>query len=178
MASSSKSGRPDPALIVVGRIVAPHGIRGEIRLRPETDFPGRFATLRRARLIHGGRTTEVQIEAARAHRDGLILALRGIDGRDAARALRGALLAVPRSELVPLAEGSFYLFEIIGLRVCTDDGRALGVVDEVLRGPAHDVYVVRDGGRRVLVPAVRQIVRTVDRERGEMVVSLPAGLEE
>jgi 16S rRNA processing protein RimM len=158
--------------------VAPHGLRGEVRLRPETDFPDRFAALRRAYLIHDGRTARVRIGGARAHRGGLIVAIGGVEGRGGAEALRGAALAVPRADLAPLAEGSFYVFEVIGLRVRTEDGRMLGVVDEVMRGAAHDVYAVRDGARRVLVPAVSQIVRSIDRKRGEMVVSLPAGLEE
>ena len=180
MASSSRSGRvrPAPDLITIGRIVAPHGIRGEVRVRLETDFPERFVKLRRAYLVREGRAEEVDIGSVRPHRDGLLVVLRGVGDRTAAEQLRGAQIAVPRADLVPLAADSFYVFEILGMRVRTDDGRDIGVIDEVMRGPANDVYVVRSGEREILVPAVRQIVRAINRDAGEITVALPAGLEE
>lgn len=194
MASSSRSARPspppaggDPAqrrapgdadLITVGRIVAPHGLRGEVRLRLETDFPERFAGLRRAHLVRDGAAEEIAIDAVRPHREGLLVTIRGVVDRTGAERLRDAHIAVPRADLVPLSGDSFYVFEIIGLRVRTEDGRHLGTVDEVMRGPANDVYVVRGAGREILIPAIRQIVRVVDRRAGEILVTLPAGLEE
>ncbi len=194
MESSSRSERDRPApdrgasvprrstdaadLITIGRIVAPHGIRGELRVRPETDFPERFVHLRRAFLVRDGRTEEVEISAVRPHRDGLLVVLGGVSDRTTAEHLRGAQIAVPRADLVPLAADTFYVFEIIGMRVRTDDGRDLGIVDEVMRGPANDVYVVRSKGRETLVPAVRQFVRAINRDAREITVVLPAGLEE
>jgi 16S rRNA processing protein RimM len=158
--------------------VAPHGIRGEVRLRLETDFPARFGGLRRAYLVRDGKAEEVILEAARPHRDGLLVSIRGVADRTSAEGWRDAAIAVPRADLVPLSHDSFYVFEIIGMRVRTDDGRDLGTVDEVMRGPANDVYVVRGGKREILVPAVRQVVREVDRRAGVILVTLPAGLEE
>ncbi|MDR7533924.1 MAG: ribosome maturation factor RimM [Armatimonadota bacterium] len=185
MGSSSRSarGRPagappaPPAWIVVGRIVRPHGVRGEVRVRPETDFPERLAGRRRVHLRREGALSPVEITGVRPHGAALLVTLRGVDSLEAAERLRGAELVVARRTLPRLGPNEFYLFEIIGLRARTEDGRLLGVVAEVVRGPAHDVYVVRGEAGEVLVPALREVVRQVDRAAGELVVRLPAGLE-
>lgn len=185
MASSSRSARRSPTsagvdlgLITIGRIVAPHGIRGEVRVRFETDFPERFSGLRRAYLVRDGKAEEITLEATRPHREGLLVSIGGVADRTSAEGLRDAAIAVPRADVVPLSDDSFYVFEIVGMRVQTDGGRDLGTVAEVMRGPANDVYVVRGGAREILVPAVRQVVREVDRRARIILVTLPAGLEE
>jgi 16S rRNA processing protein RimM len=103
--------------------------------------------------------------------------ISGVTTLDAAEGLRGAEVAVPRAAAMPLGPDRYYIFEIIGLRVRTEEGRTLGVVAEVIQGPANDIYVVRDDNREILVPALREVVRVVDRTAGEMVVALPPGLE-
>ena len=183
MGSSSRSAKGStlPAaadLITVGRIVAPHGVRGEVRVRLETDFPERFEALRQAFLVQAGRVEAIQITGRRPHRGGMLMTLEGIDTLDAAARLRGAAIAVSRSEAVPLGPGRYYLFEIVGLRVRTVDGRSLGVVAEVLQGPANNVYVVRGDGGEILIPALRDVVRLIDLAANEMVVVVPSGLEE
>ncbi len=164
-------------LITIGRIVAPHGLRGEVRVRLETDFPDRFDALRDIYLVRDGRVEAATIAGCRPHRGGLLLTLDRVGDLPGAERLRGAEIAVPREAAVPLPAGTFYVFEIIGLRVAAEDGRPLGVIAEVLRAPAHDVYVTRGPGGEVLIPALRDIVRRVDRETGEMVVALPSTLE-
>jgi 16S rRNA processing protein RimM len=152
-------------------------VRGEVRVRLETDFPDRFDALRGIYLIRDGRVEAATITGRRPHRGGLLLTLDGVGDLPASERLRGAEIAVPREAAVPLPDGTFYVFEIIGLRVVTAEGRPLGVITEVLRAPAHDVYVTTGPGGEVLIPALRDIVRRVDRATGEMVVALPPGLE-
>ncbi|MBI3997756.1 MAG: 16S rRNA processing protein RimM [Armatimonadetes bacterium] len=163
--------------MTVGVIVAPHGVRGEVRVRPETDFPERFAQMRTACLVQGEQVTRVEIASARPHGDAVLMRLGGVTDRTGAEALRGASLAISRDEVMPLPPDQYYLFDLVGLRVRTQDGRALGTVAAVMRGPAHDVYVVRDGSHEVLLPAIRQVIRRIDLQAGEMTVTLPAGLE-
>lgn len=180
LSSRSARARPAPApesLVTVARVVRPHGLRGEVRARLETDFPDRFQGLREAYLVRAGRADPVEITGARRHGDGVLLTIRGIEDPAAAGRLRGAAIAVPREAAVGLDPGQFYVFEIIGLRVRAEDGGVLGTVVEVRRGPAHDVYVVRDEDGEVLLPAIREVVHAVDVAAGEMVVALPAGLE-
>jgi 16S rRNA processing protein RimM len=168
---------PDAAgLITVGRVVGPHGLRGEVRVRLETDFPERFAARRAAFLVREDRVEAIAITAARPHRAGMLVAIAGVTDVTAAEQLRGAAIAVPRASLAPLDADSFYVFELIGLRAWTTDGEDLGVIGAVMRGPAHDLYVVRGRGGELLLPAVRQIVRRVDLAAGVMTVELPAGL--
>jgi 16S rRNA processing protein RimM len=179
MASSSRSGSPEPTagdLVTIGRITAPHGLRGEVRVHPETDFPDRFAQVRTAFVVQGGRATPVVVSGSRPHGAAILVTLEGVADVDAARRLRGAAIAVPRGATVPLGPDTYYVHDLLGMRVESTDGRALGVIDEIMRGPAHDVYVVRGGAGEVLVPAVREMVRRVDAAARCVVVDLPEGL--
>jgi 16S rRNA processing protein RimM len=147
-----------------------------VRVQLETDFPQRFAQMRRAFLVRDGRVEELTIINARPHARGVLLTIAGVDGPEAAGHLRGAEIAVPREAAVTLPADTYYIFEIVGLRVKTSGGVILGTVVEVMRGAAHDVYVVRGAAGDVLIPALREIVRRIDRSEGEMVVELPEGL--
>jgi len=172
------SGRVPPARLIIGRITRPHGVRGEVKVRPETDFPQRFGRLRRVLLLdeRKGEARPAGVEAVRRQGGVVLLKLAGVDDLEAARALQGWALAVPWEERVPPPAGSYYLAEVVGLRVRTPSGEALGRVTEVLRTAAHDVYRVAGEAGEVLIPATREVVRAVDLKRGEMVVVLPAGL--
>jgi 16S rRNA processing protein RimM len=177
--SFAKDSDPAPAagLITIGRVVGTHGLRGEVRVRLETDFPQRFDGLREAYLVRGGRTETITIGGTRPHRGGVLMVIHGIDDMAAARQLCGADIAVPREAAVRLGADEYYVFEIIGLRVRAVDGRLLGTVTQVMRTPANDVYVVEGPDGELLVPALRDVVRRVDRAGQEMTVALPPGLE-
>lgn len=148
-----------------------------MRASIETDFPRRFETLRHAYLVQEGVATPVELSGSRLVAGGVLLTFRGVEDVVAAGRLRGAEVAVGRGDLVPLEEGSYYVFEIIGMRVRTEAGRELGTVSEVVRAPANDVYVVSGEAGELLLPATREVVRSVDREAREMRVILPPGLE-
>lgn len=164
---------PPPDPITVARIVAAHGIRGEVSAYPETDFPER---LRAGREVYVAGVAAARWSRIAAVRTGkppkLLLRLDGVDDRDAAEALRGAELQVAAADLPPLPEGRYYLHQIVGLRVLTEDGRELGKVDDVLQNAANDVYVVG----QYLIPALREVVREVDLAGGRMVVRPLPGL--
>ncbi|MDQ7850295.1 MAG: ribosome maturation factor RimM [Armatimonadota bacterium] len=172
------AGTAPPTRLIIGRITRPHGVRGEVKVRPETDFPQRFARLRRVLLLDQREATarEAAVEAVRHQGEVVLLKLAGVDDLEAARALQGWAVAVPWEERVPLPQDSYYLVEVLGLRVRTPSGEVLGTVTEVLRTAAHDVYRVAGEAGEVFVPATREVVRAVDLERGEMVVVLPEGL--
>lgn len=169
--------------IAVAEVTAPHGLRGEVRALPLTDFPGRFKPPLRLRARKGQEVATLEVERARPHKGFVVIKFAGVDSIDDAEKLRGAILEVPRSEVVPLEPGRYYFHEIEGLDVVTTDGRYLGKVTRVIRGVANDVYEVerrargRRRGRIVLVPAVREFVKNIDLERGEMTVALIPGLE-
>ncbi|MFS8525234.1 MAG: ribosome maturation factor RimM [Limnochordales bacterium] len=165
--------------VSIGEVTAPHGVRGEVRVWPRTDFPERFQRLERVFVRRPGRVPqELAVERARFHKGFVIVKLEGVDTRDDAETLRGALLQVPGDQVVPLPEDHYYVFQIVGLEVVDEDGRELGVVKEVLFTGANDVYVVeRADGSELLLPAVKDVVLRVDVDAGRMVVRLLPGLE-
>lgn len=171
--SASRHPEPRPGFVAVGFVRAPFGLRGELAVEVLTDFPERFQP--DARLYAGG--AQYQVYSTRAHRGGLLVELRGLQSRAQAERLRGLLLEVPEDELVPLEEGRYYRFQIVGIEVFDRDGRPLGRVAEVIETGANDVYVVRDAEGDLLVPAIDSVVLQVDVAAARMVVDLPEGLE-
>ena len=155
--------------ITIGKAGAPHGIHGELRIQPLTDFAGRFDNL--GAVMVGDEL--LQVESVRHHKQFLLMKFREYPAREDAMRLTGKLLTVDRSEAAPLAEGEFYAFDIVGLEVFGRDGERLGVVENVLRTGSNDVYSVRDGGgRERLVPALKSVVKEIDVAGGRMVVDL------
>jgi 16S rRNA processing protein RimM len=162
----------DPETAVsIGRITSTHGIRGEVRVVPLTDFPERFDT--GAHVWLDGAPHRVRRSRQQAKE--LIVSLEGIDDRDAAEAVRGKELMAPAP--TPLDEGVFYQHDIVGLRAVTSQGEVLGRVAEVLSTGSNDVYVVQGDRGELLLPALDDVVREVDLASGRIVVDLLEGLE-
>lgn len=167
--------REEPRFLAIGRIVKPHGVRGEIVVHIITDFPERFEALREV-YIGEGVPRRVQVERARFHRGRVVLKLRGYEDRTAAEKLRGEFLMIPAEEAMPLGPDEYYEHQIIGLQVWTTGGAYLGEVTEILRTGANDVYVVRSAEREILLPAIGEVIREVDLEGERMLVELIEGL--
>ena len=158
-------------LIAIGKIVAPHGVRGDVRVMPLTDFPDRFLTMKEVLV---GDTRLLPIEEVKFHKQFILLKFRGINDRDAVNALRGQLLNVRREDLVPLAEGDFYVFDLIGMKVFTPADELLGTISDVIETGSNDVYVVeRPENRPLLVPALKKVVTTIDVAAKIMVIRRP-----
>jgi 16S rRNA processing protein RimM len=170
---------PEPRYVVVGRILRPHGIRGELRVGVITDYPERLGQQACFYLAPPDSPEEVQrypVERLRWHGDALLLKLGGCDDRNAADELRGMLVQIPIEAAVPLEEGEYYHFQLVGVRVETESGEWLGQVVEVLATGANDVYVVRGPWGEVLLPAVDDVVCELDLELRRMVVHLLPGM--
>jgi 16S rRNA processing protein RimM len=176
--------RPD--WIEVGRVSRPHGVRGEVRIVPDSDNPERFAEgsvvyarPARARLagVGSAERTPLTIAAVRGEPGFPIVALAGVDGREAAEGLRGSILEVPGDELPVLTEDEFYPFDLVGLAVKDTQGVAVGRVKGVIDSPAHPVLEVGlVSGEEVLVPFVMAAVPAVVIGQGYLVVE-PGFLE-
>jgi len=124
-----KSRRLNPKYVTVGKILAPHGIRGEVKVEIMTEFPERF--MKRPRLYLGKSAKPVQVDSARFFKRFVLLKLEGYPDRNSVEGLRGELLRIPVEETMPLEEGEYYLYQMLGLQVVTDDGRELGEITEV-----------------------------------------------
>jgi 16S rRNA processing protein RimM len=146
--------------MLIGRVAAPFGVRGEVKVDLQTDFPERFKRLRRVYL--GDERREVCVERARMHGGQVLLRLEGIDTPEGVRALGRSELYVPRSEARQLPEGHFYLEDAIGLEVRTTQGELLGQVTDVIVTGSNEVFVVRGNGREVLIPVIKDAVETLD----------------
>ncbi len=159
--------------IVTGRIVGPFGIRGEVKVVPTTDFPDRFAAGAEVTLsLAEGRKT-FRIQRSRFHRTGFLLKFEGVETRNDAERLRNVNIVIDEAELRELGPDQFYIFEIVGLRVVTEDGREQGIVTEVLQGGANDVYVTSTG---LCIPALKTVIVRVDLERRLMTIRPMPGM--
>jgi 16S rRNA processing protein RimM len=170
---------PEPRYLAVGRILRPHGIRGELRVEVITGSPewlDQHAHFFLASPDHPEAVRCYPVEKMRWHRGGLLLKLGGCDDRNSADELRGMLVQIPIEEAVPLEEGEYYHFQLLGVRVETEDGEWLGQVVQVLETGAHDVYVVRGSRGEILLPAVDEVVLELDLDSKRMVVHLLPGM--
>ncbi|MCL6559639.1 MAG: ribosome maturation factor RimM [Firmicutes bacterium] len=163
-------------LITIGKIVNTQGHRGAVRVLPLTDFPERFAAMDRIRVTLKDGKKEFRIEPAQPYKKFIIMKFKEIPDMNAAETLKGGILQVPREELVALPEGNYYIFDIVGLTVYDSLGGRLGEVTDVLQTGSNDVYVVETGGKPLLVPALKQVVKEIDPAGRRMVVDLPEGL--
>lgn len=166
----SMAQQEEPWDLVIGRVVAPFGTKGELRLRAETDFPERFHQLSLVCLELRNREERLaRVVGVRLTSKGILVKFEGCCDRSQAEKLRGAWVKIRKSMAAPLPEGAYWVHEIIGVRVFSEEGRDLGEITEVLRTPANDVYVTA----AAMIPALRQVVREIDLEQRRMTVSLP-----
>jgi len=162
--------------IVIGKILKTQGNRGAVRVLPLTDFPERFKELEKINVsIKGGRLI-MDIEEAMPHQKYIVVKFKDINDMNAAEAIKGGVLEITRAQLTPLPEGSYYIFDIVGLSVYGSGGERFGEITEVLQTGANDVYIVDTGGKPLLIPALRQVVKEIDLTGRRMVVDLPEGL--
>lgn len=158
--------------LLVGRIVKAHGIKGEVALEVFSDVPGRFAP--GARLHAGER--DLTVATSREHQGRMLVRFEGVADRTTAEDLRNLELSVDASASPELEEGSYYTHQLIGCAVRDRAGNALGEIARIEEGKANDVWVVSDGAREVLVPAVRAIVAEIDIAGRTVTLDPPDGL--
>lgn len=160
--------------IVVGKVVAPFGVRGEVKVVILTEFPDRLSKGNTVTLRYpDGKFVQTAINASRPNKGGLLISFEGPKTRMEARELKDAEIVIDRGDVKKLPKDQFYLFELVGLNVVTDDGRELGVVEEVLQGGANDVYVTSD---QICIPAIKQVVKSIDVKTGKIVIHPIPGL--
>ena len=161
------------APVIVGRIRSAWGLRGDVSVEVLSDAPHRFAPGSVLRL----KGEPARVEYSRKGKRGLLVKLDTVNDRTQAEALRGADLTVLPEQVEALPEGIYYHFQILDLRVETEEGEQLGVVSEIIITGGNDVYVVhKDGRRDILIPALPDVVLDVDMDTGVMTVSLLDGL--
>ena len=170
----------NPEYLLLGEVLRPHGVRGELRIRLMTDYPERIAKLPTVYLADNPEPRKVKpysVQGMRMNGEFGLLKLREIEDRDAADRLRGLFLLIDLPHAVPLEEGEFYLYQLIGLKAQTEDGEPLGTLTEVLETGANDVYVVESPRYgEILIPVIDGTILKTDIAAGILTVHLPEGL--
>ncbi|NWG18238.1 MAG: 16S rRNA processing protein RimM [Chloroflexi bacterium] len=169
-----------PPYLLLGEILRPHGVAGELKVRVLTAYPERVPSLK---TVYIGRdpespqAVEYGVQGVRFHQSYLLLKLRGVDDRNRAELLREMFVMVSLDNAVPLEEGEVYLFQLIGLTVRTTDGKEIGEIVEVLETGANDVYIVDSPQYgEVLLPATAETVIETDLASRFVIMKLPEGL--
>jgi len=162
----------------IGKIVNTVGIGGEIKVFPTTDDVRRFDLLDEICILINGEMRIKKLIKRRYHKNLVMLKLEGVEDVDSAEKLRGGVIVVDRSDALPLDDNEYYISDLIGTAVETDDGRLLGLIKDVLVTGANDVYIVkREGAKDLLIPAISKCILNVDIEKKHMLVHLLEGLE-
>lgn len=166
-------------LIEVGRIVKPQGVNGELRVLHFTSHPEDLSFYRTFVICNENNHTETyRVQHCRVIAGSFILKLKGIEDRSGADQLRNHSLFVSREQLPDLERGEYFISDLIGVEVITDEGERLGVLTDVLELSPHDVYQIQEGDQELLIPAVSEVILEVKLEERRMTVRLLEGLRD
>jgi 16S rRNA processing protein RimM len=164
-------------MVLIGKVQATHGIRGQLRVVPFAGDASSISALEKVALKSpAGTLEEFPVVSAKAHGKRVLLTLKPFDNINQVLHLVGREIYAERAALPALPEDEFYWTDLIGLTVVTEEGETLGELAEIIETGSNDVYAVRKDGREVLIPALSDVVLAVDLNAGRMTVSLPEGL--
>jgi len=173
LSSNSDSGN---RRIAIGKIVGTHGLKGGARVYSWAESFDSFGKGAQLTAASPAGDIELTVQSAAPHKKGLLITFKEVGHIDTLEPLVGSELFVYRSDLPDPEDGSYYWMDIIGLRVMTVDGVSLGKVVSIFPTGSNDVYVVKDGKKEILVPALASVLKEIDLSQGIMVVDLPEGL--
>lgn len=161
----------------VGVISSTHGVRGEVKVFPTTDDATRFKKLKQVYLDTGKEQMLLEIQGVKFFKQFVILKFKGIDNINDIEKYKGRSLFVERKDAVPLEEDEYYIADMLGMSVYTEDGARFGTLKDVMETGANDVYIIdSDDHGEILVPAIKQCILSVDVEAERMVIHLMDGL--
>lgn len=173
----------------VGVISSTHGIKGEVKVYPTTDEPKRFSKLKKVYVefckkgLRGNSTSELielEISSVRYFKQFVIVKFKGIDDINDVEKYKGMDLYVTREEAIPLEENEYYIADLIGLKVISDEDREVGILIDVLQTGANDVYEVKAneefGEKELLLPAIKECIKDINIDEGIMRVQIMEGL--
>ena len=161
----------------VGIITQTHGIRGEVKVFPTTDDVSRFKKLKEVIMDNGRERLNLEIEGVKFFKQYAILKFKGYDSINDIERYKSAKLYIKREQAVKLKKDEYFIADLIGMEVVTENGEYFGEMKDVLTTGANDVYIVtREDGTEVLLPAIKQCVKSVDLEQGRITVHIMDGL--
>ena len=164
-------------LLLAGKVERPHGLDGRLRVRSYLESEKSF--LRSGTIFlkpRSGGTRAFTVSSIRPHKNTFLLTLKGLDTLTEAEEYKGATLFIKRDTLVREDKNEYYWVELIGLKVYLETGEYMGTIHRIVQTGANDVYVVRDGEKEVLIPAIHDVVKEVDLDDGTMIIAEMEGL--
>ena len=174
MRSSNKEFRSEKGLVLLGKVLAPHGLKGFVKVESYAEADDIFRTLKQLLLEPpGGVARSVSVEEIGTGQRCVLLKFKGIDSLQQAQRLAGSSLSMNSADLDETGENEYYWFELIGLDALDENGNPLGAVENLFRTGAHDILVIQNRSEEILVPAVSQYVQDVQIEQGVIIVRVP-----
>ena len=161
----------------VGQIVNTFGIKGEVKVMPFTDDISRFDDLEKVYVKTKKEEKLYKIQNVRYHKNMVLIKFENIETPEQAELLRNAFLEIDRENAIPLEEGTYYIADLIGMEVYSDDGNKLGIVEDIYNTGANDIYVVKnDLGKQILLPGIKEVIKEVNLDTEKITVHLIPGL--
>ncbi|ACL69489.1 ribosome maturation factor RimM [Halothermothrix orenii] len=163
-------------MITIGKVTTHQGNKGEVRVLPLTDYPERFELLEQVFLVRDNRVIEKRVEQIRFHKKFVIIKFEGIDDIGAALAYKDYFIKIPREETLDLPEGHYFIFELLGFEVYTDEGIFLGKVVDIITTGGTDIIKVKGDKKDYMVPAAREIVVNINPDEEKIIIKPIPGL--
>lgn len=161
----------------IGQIVNTFGIKGMVKVNPFTDDISQFEEMETILVDKKGSLLEMQIEEVKYSKNQVLLKLKGIETVNDAEKYRNCYLKLPREKARKLPKNTYFIADLIGLEVYTEEGKLLGKVDDIYNTGASDIYVIKDElGKQILLPAIKDVIKQIDLEQEKIVVHLLDGL--
>ena len=161
----------------IGQIVNTFGVKGMVKVNPFTDDTTRFDKLKKVYICKKASMEEVEIEEVKYHKNMVLLKIKGINDMNQAEKCKGLYLKIHRKDAIKLPKDTYFIADLLGLEVYTDEGVLLGKVDDIYNTGSNDIYVVKDDlGKQILLPGTKEVLKEISLEKEKIVVHLIKGL--
>lgn len=161
----------------IGQIVNTFGIKGMVKVMPFTENIERFSKMKTVYVKNKKENKKYEIEEVKYHKNMVLIKFKGIENPEQADLLRQSYLLVDRTDEEPLEEGTYYIVDMIGLEVYTDEGELLGILEDIFNTGSNDIYVVKNElGKQILLPSIPDVIKKIDMPNKKVIVHLLPGL--
>lgn len=161
----------------IGQIVNTFGIKGFVKVNPWVDDITRFENLKNIYVKIRKQIQNLEVEEIKYHKSMVLIKFKGINTIEQAENLRNAYLEIDRKDAIPLEEGTYFIADLIGLEVYSDENKLIGILDDIYNTGSNDIYVVKDElGKTILLPGISEVIKNVDIENKKIIVHLIKGL--
>lgn len=161
----------------IGQIVNTFGIKGMVKVMPFTENIERFSKMKTVYVKNKKENKKYEIEEVKYHKNRVLIKFKGVENPEQADLLRQSYLLVDRADEEPLEEGTYYIVDMIGLEVYTDEGELLGILEDIFNTGSNDIYVVKNElGKQILLPSIPDVIKKIDMPNKKVIVHLLPGL--